>query len=179
MYIYGHNISRKKLDLLHKLIMLFIWQYCTNTLSCACYCRIGRRWTSFLALAMCLTGGLIVVIIQYVGNHVWNYGFRCQRKCKFDGLNGLWSSVFLVYLLFIYFNIHTFAKECWGQWVINYVISVVFNSFIFITCILTCKDPPNSGGLRTGFALLASAGVDGAWGPIQTLTVELYPTAVR
>lgn len=40
-------------------------------------------------------------------------------------------------------------------------------------------DTPFKDGLTNGFAFAASAGVDGAWGPMQTLTVEVYPTVAR
>ncbi|XP_045184445.2 solute carrier family 22 member 4-like [Mercenaria mercenaria] len=40
-------------------------------------------------------------------------------------------------------------------------------------------DTPLKEGLINGFTFAASAGVDGAWGPMQTLTVEVYPTIAR
>ncbi|XP_052789707.1 solute carrier family 22 member 4-like [Mya arenaria] len=68
--------------------------------------RIGRKFTSIIAYIVCLVGGLVVTLVQYI-------------------------------------------------------------------------DTPYRGGLTTGFALMATAGVGAAWGPMQTMTVELYPTVAR
>ena len=44
-------------------------------------------------------------------------------------------------------------------------------------CLLVDMSMKNE--LTNGFALMANVGVDGVWGPVQTYTIELYPTAVR
>lgn len=41
------------------------------------------------------------------------------------------------------------------------------------------SDTDYKDSITNYFALAASAGVDMAWGPIQTLAVEIYPTVAR
>lgn len=48
-----------------------------------------------------------------------------------------------------------------------------------VVAIVQNIDTPVRDGVTNGFAFLASAGLDGAWGSMQTLTVEVYPTVVR
>lgn len=41
------------------------------------------------------------------------------------------------------------------------------------------SDAPNKDILTNIFSLLANLGISTAWGPIQTMTIELLPTVVR
>ncbi|WAR11337.1 ORCT-like protein [Mya arenaria] len=40
-------------------------------------------------------------------------------------------------------------------------------------------DAPNKDMLTNIFALIANIGITTAWGPVQTMTIELYPTVIR
>ena len=44
---------------------------------------------------------------------------------------------------------------------------------------LSFPDTPYQGALINGFALVANIGITTAWGPVQTITIELYPTVIR
>ena len=43
----------------------------------------------------------------------------------------------------------------------------------------TFTDTDKRDELTTGFALVANLAMEAAWGPLQTMTVELYPTVIR
>ena len=45
--------------------------------------------------------------------------------------------------------------------------------------ILFFPDTDKRNGLTIGFALVADLAIAAAWGPLQTMTVELYPTVIR
>ncbi|XP_053393714.1 organic cation/carnitine transporter 2-like [Mercenaria mercenaria] len=49
----------------------------------------------------------------------------------------------------------------------------------FIVGVVQTVEVPNRDALTNGFALLAHIGITMAWGPVQTMTIELYPTVVR
>lgn len=45
--------------------------------------------------------------------------------------------------------------------------------------IINFTDVPTKDTLTNIFALLAHTGTSTVWGPVQTMTVELYPTVIR
>ncbi|KAL4240148.1 hypothetical protein ACF0H5_000942 [Mactra antiquata] len=40
-------------------------------------------------------------------------------------------------------------------------------------------EPVNKDSLANGFAMVASASISATWGPLQTMTLEMYPTVIR
>ncbi|XP_060575042.1 solute carrier family 22 member 4-like isoform X2 [Ruditapes philippinarum] len=105
---YGIGFGIKKLsgNLFLNLFLFSVVSIPSKVITIFLQNRIGRKYTTILSFALCLLGGTVVGVIQYI-------------------------------------------------------------------------DTPFQGGLTNGFAFAASAGVDGAWGPMQTLTVEVYPTLAR
>lgn len=45
--------------------------------------------------------------------------------------------------------------------------------------VMKYTDISNKGSMINGFALVANIGITTAWGPVQTMTIELYPTVIR
>ena len=40
-------------------------------------------------------------------------------------------------------------------------------------------DSDSKGAITNGFAIVANLGISMAWGPVQTLTIETFPTVIR
>jgi len=40
-------------------------------------------------------------------------------------------------------------------------------------------DASNKDILTNVFAIIANVGIQTAWGPVQTMTIEMYPTVIR
>ncbi|KAL4216307.1 hypothetical protein ACF0H5_024033 [Mactra antiquata] len=116
-----------------------------------------------------ITGWLSLGLISY------GIGFGVK---KFSG------NFFLNLFLFSILSIPSKSITIYLQNVIGRKYTIVLS---FCVCfiggcvvgVIQYIDTPYKGGLGNGFALAASAGVDAAWGPMQTLTVELYPTVAR
>ncbi|KAL4216981.1 hypothetical protein ACF0H5_023438 [Mactra antiquata] len=116
-----------------------------------------------------MTGWLSLGLISY------GIGFGVK---KFSG------NFFFNLFLFSILSIPSKAIAMYLQNVIGrkYTAVIAFMICLIGGCvvgIIQYVDTPNKGALSNGFALAASAGVDAAWGPMQTLTVELYPTVAR
>ncbi|KAL4240146.1 hypothetical protein ACF0H5_000940 [Mactra antiquata] len=54
----------------------------------------------------------------------------------------------------------------------------IASACISVGIILTVE-PVNKDRLTNGFAMIASASVAAVWGPLQTMTLEMYPTVIR
>ena len=50
----------------------------------------------------------------------------------------------------------------------------------YIIALLSCfTDSDSKGAIINGFAIVANLGMGMAWGPVQTLTIETFPTVIR
>ncbi|XP_053393411.1 organic cation/carnitine transporter 2-like isoform X2 [Mercenaria mercenaria] len=77
------------------------------------------------------------------------------------GVQALSGNLYFNFFLFSLVGIPSKAIALWLQ-----------NSYFY-------TDAPNKDALTNAFALVANIGVSTAWGPVQTMTIEVYPTVVR
>ena len=47
------------------------------------------------------------------------------------------------------------------------------------TLMFLFADTDKKGAITNGFAIVANLGMAMAWGPVQTLTIETFPTVIR
>ena len=57
-------------------------------------------------------------------------------------------------------------------------ILLKFDDTLVKVCVYL-SDAPHKDEITNAFALVANIGIYTAWGPVQLMTIELYPTVVR
>ncbi|XP_053393423.1 solute carrier family 22 member 4-like isoform X2 [Mercenaria mercenaria] len=100
------------------------------------------------------------------------------------GVQSLSGNLYLNFFLFALTGIPSKAIALWLQnkfgrrstSILCYTIVAISG---FVVGIVQTIDAPNKDSLTNGFALLAHTGIATAWGPVQTMTIELYPTVIR
>ncbi|KAH3855735.1 solute carrier family 22 member 6-A-like [Dreissena polymorpha] len=100
------------------------------------------------------------------------------------GIQGLSGSIYLNIFLF---NLATVPTKFVTVWLTNRLgrrlSTIVIFVLIFIAglaCgIIQSIETPYKGGLTNGFSMAVYFCIGAAWGPIQTMTIELYPTVIR
>ena len=57
--------------------------------------------------------------------------------------------------------------------------SWLYIGYIIIALLSCFTDSDSKGAIINGFAIVANLGMGMAWGPVQTLTIETFPTVIR
>ncbi|XP_045211659.2 organic cation transporter protein-like [Mercenaria mercenaria] len=100
------------------------------------------------------------------------------------GIQTLSGNIYLNLFLFSITGIPTKGIAIWLQNKFGRRVSALI-CFIVVAVggltvgVVQTLDLPNKDELTNIFALIANAGISTAWGPVQTMTIELYPTVVR
>ncbi|XP_053395829.1 solute carrier family 22 member 21-like [Mercenaria mercenaria] len=100
------------------------------------------------------------------------------------GIQALSGNIFFNLFLFNLCGIPSKGIALWlqnrfGRRITAIICYTIVGISGFIVGVVQTVEAPNRDALTNGFALLAHTGITMAWGPVQTMTIELYPTVVR
>ncbi|XP_060552265.1 organic cation transporter protein-like [Ruditapes philippinarum] len=118
-----------------------------------------------------------LLMLNWIALGVVSYGISF-------GIQTLSGNIYLNYFLFSLTSIPTKGIAIWLQNRFGRRASTLI-SFVVVAIgglsagIVQTLDLQNKDTLINIFALIANAGISTAWGPVQTMTIELYPTVIR
>ncbi|XP_052214194.1 solute carrier family 22 member 6-like [Dreissena polymorpha] len=100
------------------------------------------------------------------------------------GIQGLSGNVYLNIFLFNLATIPTKSVTIWlsnrlGRRLSSIVIFVLICIAGLVCGIIQSIDTPYKSGLTNGLSMAVYFCIEAAWGPIETMTIELYPTLIR
>ncbi|XP_053395964.1 organic cation transporter protein-like [Mercenaria mercenaria] len=119
----------------------------------------------------------ILSIFNWMGLGLVSYGIKY-------GIQALSGNIFFNLFLFNLCGIPSKGIALWlqnrfGRRITAIICYTIVGISGFIVGVVQTVEAPNRDALTNGFALLAHIGITMAWGPVQTMTIELYPTVVR
>ncbi|KAL4240616.1 hypothetical protein ACF0H5_001407 [Mactra antiquata] len=100
------------------------------------------------------------------------------------GIQSLSGNIYLNFFLFSIVGIPSKVIALWlqnrigrrGTTMLCHLLVIIGG---FAVGIIEGMDIDNKGAMINGFAQLANIGITTAWGSVQTMTIELYPTVIR
>ncbi|XP_060552264.1 organic cation transporter protein-like [Ruditapes philippinarum] len=100
------------------------------------------------------------------------------------GIQELSGNIYLNVFLFSIVGIPGKAVALWlqnrfGRRATSVICFIVVAVGGFVVGFVPTFNAPHKDELTNGFALVANMGITMAWGPVQTMTIELYPTVIR
>ncbi|XP_053385092.1 solute carrier family 22 member 4-like isoform X2 [Mercenaria mercenaria] len=100
------------------------------------------------------------------------------------GIQALSGNIYLNLFLFSLAGIPTKVVALWlqnrlGRRISNVLCFILVAASGFIVGVVQSIDASNKEILTNVFSIIASVGINTAWGPVQTMTIEVYPTVVR
>ncbi|XP_052818707.1 organic cation/carnitine transporter 2-like isoform X2 [Mya arenaria] len=76
-------------------------------------------------------------------------------------------------------SIGTWLQNKFGRRITAAICFIMVSAGGFVVGGVQSADAPNKDNLTNIFALISYIGITTAWGPIQTMTIEIYPTVIR
>lgn len=138
----------------------------------------GRKYTALdLFKSKFLIKITVLLSLNWVGLGLVSYGISY-------GIQKLSGSIYLNLFLFNLVHIPSKGIAIWiqnrfGRRLASIMCFLTTGLGALIVGIVQYIDTDKRDSLTNGFALVANLGMATAWGPIQTMTIETYPTVVR
>ncbi|XP_060565156.1 solute carrier family 22 member 21-like [Ruditapes philippinarum] len=100
------------------------------------------------------------------------------------GIQALSGNIYLNLFLFSIAGIPTKIIALWlqnrfGRRISSVLCFIAVAASGFVVGVVQSIDASNKDILTNVFSIIASVGINTAWGPVQTMTIEVYPTVVR